>query len=734
MNHPRSGFAAPPQGGDAGGPAKPDPRRPLGCDRWTRRSGSCASRPGRLALACVAALLGACAANPQAPGSAGAAGGPAQQPIVMVAQPHAGLDRSGFDPAVRPQDDLFRAANGRWLKESPIPPDKADHGLFIQLRDRSDERVRKIVEELAAGSQAPGSDAQKIGDYYRSYLDEAAIESAGLAPPAPWLAEIDGLKDKAGLAALMGRLQGVVPMPLAMWIDADAKDPGIYRAVTWQDGLGLPNRDYYQKREERFAKAREAYLRYLESLLSLGGSADAQRQAKVVFALEERLARVQWSPVDNRNPVKTYNPMTPAALKRAAPGFDWTGFLKAAMLADVDRLTVSQPSYVRGFSALVQSTSLAAWKQYLRVRLLDARAEVLPEAFRDAHFAFHGQAIRGQQQDRPRWQKATASLDGALGEAVGRIYVSRHFPPAHKARMQELVANLLAAYGESIDGLTWMSDTTKQRARQKLSKYVAKIGYPDQWRDYSRLDVRPGDAFGNVTRAGRFEYERTAARAGKPVDRGEWGMTPQKVNAYYNPSFNEIVFPAAILEPPFFDMGADDAVNYGAIGAIIGHEISHGFDDQGSQYDGDGRLNNWWTAADRKAFEALGAKLVAQYGAYEPLPGHKVNGRLTLGENIADLSGLQIAFKAYQISQRGKPVPVIDGLTGDQRFFLGWAQAWRSQRREARTLQLLTIDSHSPAEFRANGAAVNTDGFHQSFGTQPGDGMYKPGETRIRIW
>jgi putative endopeptidase len=368
------------------------------------------------------------------------------------------------------------------------------------------------------------------------------------------------------------------------------------------------------------------------------------------------------------------------------------------------------------------------------VRLLDAAALVLPQPFREAHFAFHGKAIQGSEQQRPRWQLATASLNAALGEAVGQVYVARHFPPAHKARMGELVDNLLAAYGQSIDGLAWMSPETRQRAKDKLARYDRKIGYPDKWRDYSRLVVRDGDALGNDMRAGRFRHLRQAHRAGQPVDRGEWAMTPQTVNAYYNPRANEIVFPAAILAPPLFDMDADDAANYGAIGAIIGHEISHGFDDQGSQFDGHGVLANWWTEADRKAFEALGDKLAAQYGGYEPLPGHKVNGRLTLGENIADLSGLQIAHKAYRLSLKGQPAPLIDGLSGDRRFFLAWAQAWRSKARDARLLQLITIDSHSPPEFRANGAAVNHDGFHEAFGTQPGDGMYKASDARIRIW
>jgi len=654
--------------------------------------------------------------------------------VLADAPRHTGLDRAGFDTAVRPQDDLYRAANGQWLKDTPIPADKPDYGLFIQLRDRSDERVRRIVEELAAASAPAGSVEQKIGSFYRSYMDEAAIDKAGLAPAAPWLARIDAVKTRAELAAMMGRLQGIAETPLIVWVDGDPKDPGTSRALTWQDGLGLPDRDYYLKNEPRFAKAREAYRTYLQTLLRTSGAPKPVQGAAAVFALEKRLAQVQWARVDNRDPVKTYNPMTVPQLAQAAPGLDWRGFFEAAAMPDIDRLSVSQPSYAKALAKTVAATPLETWKLYLRVRLLDSSAKLLPQPLRDAHFAFHGKALQGLQQEKPRWQNATRALDGALGEAVGQVYVARHFPPAYKARMQELVGHLLAAYGESIDSLSWMGPQTKLQAKEKLAKYMPKIGYPDTWRDYSRLEVREGDAFGNAVRAGRFEFERQAAKVGKPVDRAEWGMTPQTVNAYYNASLNEIVFPAAILEPPFFDVNADDAVNYGAIGAIIGHEISHGFDDSGSHYDGDGRLRNWWTDADRKAFAALGEKLVAQYGAYEPVPGHKVNGKLTLGENIADLSGLQIAQKAYHRSLRGQPAPVIDGLSGDQRFFLGWAQAWRGKSRDERTLQLLTIDSHSPDEFRANGAAVNSDGFHESFETKPGDGMYKPGEARIRIW
>jgi len=681
-------------------------------------------------IACVILSLHAGLALAQ---QASAVATPPQSGSAVAAAQSAGLDRSGFDAKVRPQDDLFKAVNGQWIKDTPMPADKADYGTFIQLRDRSDERVRKLVEELAAGKPSGGIE-QKIGDYYRSYMDEAAIDKAGLAPVKPWFAQVDALKNKADLVVLMGRLQGIAGTPIVTWVDADPKEPGINRALTWQDGLGMPDRDYYLKDDPRFAKAREAYIGYVETLLRLAGDAKPAENAKQVFALEKRLAQAQWAKVDNRDAVKTYNPMTVAELAKKAPGLDWARFFKAAALPPLDRLSVSQPSYAIAVGKVVKETPIPAWQTYLRVRLLDSAADVLPKEYRDASFAFHGKAIKGLQQEQPRWQKATKSLDGALGEAVGQMYVAKHFPPAYKARMQELVANLLNAYGQSIDALSWMSPETKVRAKDKLGRYMTKIGYPDKWRDYTALEVRAGDAFGNAARAGRFEYERHALRAGKPVDRTEWGMTPQTVNAYYNPSFNEIVFPAAILEPPFFDMSADDAVNYGAIGAVIGHEISHGFDDQGSQFDGEGKLNNWWTEADRKAFDALGEKLVAQYSAYEPLPGHKLNGKLTLGENIADLSGLQIAYKAYHLSLGGKPAPVIDGLSGDQRFFYGWSQAWREKTREERALQLLTTDPHSPPEFRANGAAVNNDAFHDAFGTKPGDGMFKPSGERIRIW
>ncbi len=651
------------------------------------------------------------------------------------AQPlSAGIDRSGFDASVRPQDDLFKAANGQWLKDTPIPADKSNYGTLFQLRDRADERVHKIVDEVTAATATPGSNEAKIGAFYRSYLDEAAIDRAGTAPLAPWLAKIDRLKTREQLAALLGELQGRTSTPIAADVDADPKNPDIYRANTWQDGLGLPTRAYYLEPGERFEKARVAYLDYLQTLLSLTGDRHAEQHARTVFTLEKRLAEAQWTPVANRDSVKTYNPLTVKAVNKLAPGFAWNAYFKAARLPVIDRVSIAQPSYATALGKAVRETPLATWKLYLRARLIDDSALVLPQAFRDAHFAFHGKALQGNEQQLPRWRLGNAALNRALGEAVGQVYVARHFPPEYKLRMRELVDKLLVAYGDSIDKVTWMSPQTQLRAKEKLAQYTTKIGYPDQWRDYSALEMREGDAFGNSRRAGRFAYERRAKRIGQKVDHREWGMTPQTVNAYYNPNANEIVFPAAILEPPLFDMAADDAANYGAIGAVIGHEISHGFDDEGSQYDGTGKLQNWWSEADRKAFDALGERLVAQYSQYEPLPGSKVNGKLTLGENIADLSGLQIAYKAYHLALGDKPAPLIDGLTGDQRFFLAWSVAWRGKARESRALQLLTTDPHSPSQFRANGASINHDGFHESFGTKPGDGMYKPSEERIRIW
>ena len=649
-------------------------------------------------------------------------------------KPGSGIDRAGMDKSVRPQDDLFLATNGTWVKNTEIPADKSAWGSFYQLRDRTDHEVRGLVEGLQATQPADGTNAQKVNDFFRSYLDEAAIDKAGLAPVEASLKDVDSVKDAGMLVGLMGHWQGVVRTPLAVDSNPDLDDPTVYVADFRQGGLGLPDRDYYLKTDERFAKARTAYADYLTKLFTLSGDTDGAAHAATVIALETKIATAQWPRDKTRDPKLAHNPKTPAELDALGPGFDFPTFEAQSQLQPGKIIIVRQPDYVTALAGLVKSEPLDAWKLYMKACRLDSAAMVLPAAFRDASFQFHDVAIAGVKEQQPRWQQAVAQTNGALGEAVGQLYVAKYFPPEYRARMQALVANLLRTYSTSIDGLTWMSPATKKEAHLKLSKYGVKIGYPDTWRDYSALAVRAGDALANSDRADAFEYHRQIVRTGGKVDRTEWGMTPQTINAYYSGNKNEIVFPAAILQPPFFNVAADDAVNYGAIGAVIGHEISHGFDDKGSQLDGDGRLRNWWTDDDRKAFDDITNRLVAQYEAYSPIPGQHLNGKLTLGENIADLSGLQIAYKAWKLSLGGKPSPVIDGLNGDQRFMYGFAQVWRSKTRDERALQLLTIDPHSPGQFRADGASINADAFHQAFHTKPGDKMWKAPEDRLRLW
>ncbi|MFL6677774.1 MAG: M13 family metallopeptidase [Burkholderiaceae bacterium] len=659
---------------------------------------------------------------------------PTDMPAAAPAALAAGLDKSGMDAAARPQDSLFFSMNGSWLKTTPIPADKADYGTFTQLYDLSNERVKGIIEKLGATPQAAGTVNAKIGDFYKSYMDTAAIDAAGMAPLKPYLARIDAVKTRADLVKLLGEWAPFVDLPLGLGVGVDPKDPTIYSAGAGQGGLGIGTRDYYLKGDARFAKARAAYVVYMQALLAAQGSHNAKVEANAVMGFEKRLAKAQWTQEANRDPVKTYNPMTLEALAAKAPELDWKAYFAAGQITDPAFVSIAQPSYAWAVAKMVKSEPLDVWKAYLRVRLADALALELPGDVRTARFQFRGVALNGTTSDRPRWERAVDTVNDALGEAIGQIYVSEYFPPAYKARMVQLVDNLMKAYSTSIDNLTWMSPATKVQAHAKLAKYGIKVGYPDTWRDYSALEVKPGDALGNAVRAAQFEYHRQAVRNGKPVDRTEWGMTPQTVNAYYEPTKNEIVFPAAILQPPFFDMKADDAVNYGAIGAVIGHEISHGFDDEGSQFDGDGKLRDWWTASDRKAFNAITGKLDAQYSAYQPLPGVHVKGKMTMGENIADLSGLQIAYKAWQISLNGQPAPVIDGVSGAQRFYYGFAQVWREKDRDEAMLQLVTSNPHSPPQFRADGAAINSDGFHEAFGTKPGDKMWKAPADRLRLW
>ena len=687
-------------------------------------------RRAALALAATLACAGCATSREQAttPADSTVAGASARL--------GSGIDRSGMDASVRPQDDLFLAMNGTWLKNTAIPADKSRWGVFDEMRDRTDHQVRDLIEGLQATHPAPGSNAQKVNDYFRTFLDVAAIDKAGLEPIAASLQDVDSVRDTGMLVGLMGHWQGVVRTPLAVFASPDLDAPDVYLAGLTQSGLGLGDRDYYLKTDERFAKARAAYSDYLAKLFTLSGDAapDAAAHAAQVLALETKIATVQWPRDKTRDAKLSHNPKSPAELEALGPGFDWPVFEAQSQLQPGRVINVRQPDYVTALAGLVKSEPLAAWKLYLKAARLDGAANVLPAAFREASYQFHDVAIAGLKQPQPRWQDGVAQTNGALGEAIGQLYVAQYFPPAYRTRMQALVANLLKTYSTSIDGLTWMSPATRKEAHLKLSKYGVKIGYPDTWRDYSTLVVRPGDALGNSDRGDAFGYRRQIVRVGGQVDRTEWGMTPQTINAYYSGNKNEIVFPAAILQPPFFNVAADDAVNYGAIGAVIGHEISHGFDDQGSQLDGDGRLRNWWTDADRQAFDEITGRLVAQYAAYEPLPGQHLNGKLTLGENIADLSGLQISYKAWKLSLDGQPSPEIDGLTGEQRFVYGFAQVWRAKVRDERELQLLTTDPHSPGQFRADGTTLNADAFHDAFHTQPGDKMWKAPADRLRLW
>lgn len=655
-------------------------------------------------------------------------------PLAALAASPSGIVLDNFNPAVRIQDNLYDAVNGGWEARTEIPADRSSWGAFNELRDLSEQRVRSLIEQAAHEDDAS---ARQIGALYQSFMDEARIEALGQQPLAPLLAGIDAIRSRPALMRALGQLQiAGLSLPLDLSVEADARDARRHLFQIQQAGLALPDRDYYLVDDARFVAARQAYRDYLQQLYTLSGDSPRQASQRVarVLALETRLARLQWTQVANRDPAKTYNKLDLAGLHKLSPRIDWRSLLAAAEAQQVRELNVAQPSYIAALGQLLASEPLASWRDYLRARALDSYAPLLPKAYADAHFRFHEQSLAGAKQARPRWKRAVEQVERQLSEAVGQRYVAQYFPPAAKHKMEELVGNLMRAYAQSIDRLSWMSPATRAAAQQKLAAYQVKIGYPEKWRDYSALVLRADDLVGNVQRGRAFTYRYELARLGRPVDRAEWGMSPQTVNAYYNPSLNEIVFPAAILQAPFFDAAADDAVNYGGIGAVIGHEISHGFDDQGSQFDAHGNLRNWWQDSDRQAFDGLTGRLVAQYSQYQPVSGRFVNGQLTLGENIADLSGLQIAYQAYQLSLNGQPAPVLDGFSGDQRFFIGFAQVWRSKTRPERTLQLLTMDPHSPANLRPVGAAVNSDAFAAAFGLKPGDGMYKPESERIRIW
>jgi predicted metalloendopeptidase len=649
----------------------------------------------------------------------------------------AGIATEYIDPAVRPQDDFYDYLNGKWMKTVEIPADKPSWGSFAKLRDDTLPQLRGIIEKAAAGNPAKGTDAQRIGDYYASFMDEAKLEQLGIKPLNGELDRIAALKDKSELPALLAHLGKIgVNVPYDFGIHQDNKDSTKYVADISQSGLGMPDRDYYLKADDaKMADAKAKYLAHVEKVLAMAGDKAAVFNAKSIVDFETELAKVQWTKVELRDPIKAYNKVALADMAKVAPDYDWNSYLQATgIAAKATYVIVSQPTYLKGFAEISNKTSLDTWKAYLTMHLVEAYASYLNKAFVDERFDFYGKTLSGVKEIEPRWKRGVAAIEQSQGESLGKLYVAEYFPPERKARMEALVKNLLAAYKQSIDRLDWMSSRTKKEAQAKLAKFTPKIGYPNKWKDYSALVVARDDLVGNVMRSREVEYDRELNKLGKPIDREEWGMTPQTVNAYYNPEMNEIVFPAAILQPPFFDANADDAVNYGGIGAVIGHEISHGFDDQGSHYDGDGNLRDWWTEADHKNFEAKTRMLVNQYNQFEPVPGYHVNGELTLGENIADNSGLAIAYKAYKISLKGKKAPVIDGLSGEQRLYMGWAQVWRTKMREQQQILLVKADPHSPGQFRANGTLRNQPGFYDAFKVKQGDKMYLAPQDRVIIW
>ena len=647
-----------------------------------------------------------------------------------------GIDLRYVDHTVRPQDDLFRHVNGTWLDEAEIPADKSRYGEFIRLRDEAEQHLHAIVERLAGGTWEPGSDEQKISDIYADFMDTERVEERGGTPLEPVLAQVDAVADLDGFVALVADLERLGnPGLFGGFVDTDKGDSTRYLLYLNQGGLSLPDESYYS--DERFAQIRADYIEHLARMLGLAGCGGVQ-EAHRVMAVETRLATAHWDRVATRDATATYNLMTRQDVTRLAPNFAWDVWAGRLGSSDavLDEVVVRQPSFFAALSDELAAVELDDWKTWLRWKVVHASAPYLSEAFVEENFAFYGRTLSGVQQIRERWKRGVSLVESVLGEALGRLYVAEHFPPDAKERMQQLVANLVEAYRERISELAWMTPQTRQRALDKLDAFTPKIGYPDTWRDYGALEVVPGDLLGNVGRAAAFETDRELGKIGSPVDRGEWHMTPQTVNAYYNPGMNEIVFPAAILQPPFFDAEADDAANYGGIGAVIGHEIGHGFDDQGSKYDGLGNLNNWWTDDDRAEFDARAAVLVAQYDAYEPAdtPGHSVNGALTVGENIGDLGGLAIAAHAYGLALDGASPPEIDGLTGMQRLMFGWAQVWREKARPEEKIRLLAIDPHSPPEFRCNGTIRNVAEFHSAFGTAEGDGLWMDPSDRISIW
>lgn len=646
-----------------------------------------------------------------------------------------GITKKNMDTLVKPGDNFQEFVNGKWMKNTKIPADKSSYGAFDMLYDQSQKDVKAIIEEASKGSFAEGSDQQKIGDFYASYMNRKERDAKGINPIKPELKAIDAIANYSDLAAFFGTANRTgLDAPFAISVTQDFKNPNVYTLMTWQGGLGLPEREYYLQNDPKMVDVRTKYVAHIENMFKLTGMPNPTESAAKIMALETTLAKNHMTKEDTRETSKLYNKYETKNLKTLMPDFDWNAMLTKAGIANQKIVVVSQVEYTKSLNNIIKNTPLDTWKTYLKWSLINNTASHLTTSLDKANFEFYGKTLYGTEKQEDDWKRAVNAVNGSLGEVVGKVYVEKHFSPEAKERMTGMVKNLLKAYAESIKKLDWMSEATKKQALAKVDKFMIKIGYPDKWIDYSSLKVAKNDLYGNAQRSTEFEYNRLLNKLGKPVDRTEWGMTPQTVNAYYNPSLNEIVFPAAILQPPFFDLNADDAVNYGGIGAVIGHEIGHGFDDQGATFDGDGVMRNWWTDADLKAFKAKTEALVAQYNGFKVFPDLNVNGAFTLGENIGDLGGLSIAIKAYKMSLNGKEAPKMDGYTGMQRVFLGWGQVWLDKSREESLRSQVAGDPHSPAKFRINGVVRNVPEFYEAFNIKPTDSLYLAPEKRVKIW
>jgi len=643
-----------------------------------------------------------------------------------------GITLADIDENTKPGDDFFEHVGGKWMERFEIPSDRSSYGSFTVLAERSETRVRKIIEDASNANAAPGSIEQKIGDYFASFTDVDAIEAAGLTPLESDLAALRALATKDDVARAFARPDLRAASPIAAFVNIDSKRPDQYRVFLTQSGLGMPNRSYYL--EEKFADKKALYKAYIAQTLTMAGIEGAEEKAAAIYALEESIATAHWTPEKRRNRSLTYNLMPIEQLREYAPGFAWDAFFESNGLNGQTEFILRELDAIQAIAQTIDQTPVDVLSNYLQFHLLRNSSSILPKQFDDANFAFYGTALRGTPQQRERWKRGVSAVNGALGEAVGQVYVARHFPEDSKVKMDDLVKNLRLALDERLDTLPWMGEQTKLEAHDKLSKFTPKVGYPDEWQDYSKLEIVSGDPYGNIKRSDSFSWQVSIDRLGGPIDENEWGMTPQTVNAYYSPPRNEIVFPAAILQAPFFDPYADAAVNYGGIGAAIGHEIGHGFDDQGSKSDGDGRLREWWTPEDRANFEELTTKLGAQYATYAPFPGFNVKPQLTMGENIGDVGGLAMAYRAYKLSLNGQEAPVIGGYTGDQRFFMAWAQVWKRKDREDALKNQIETDPHSPARYRVNGVVRNMDAWYEAFGVEPGDALYLAPEDRVQIW